>query len=491
MPALKDAPPGGTPEQRLAHLVKELEDFLADDGRFPTLESKVKALSEWMVEEKKIDLKKVVEDLEKQKAQVETLKKSIRSHKGGLYTPGVESAPFDMHRAMVGMLRSIEAGGNHKKQFDQVRAGSEYEVMKATFERAEGFEAYDSAERKAVQQVGDDTLGGFFVPDQVIADMISAIYSRSPWISLDADDGTTRISVLQGLTGGNVKIPQFNGGVIAFWHGEEDAIAESVATVGEMTMTPKALGVLVIMTESMKRMQGYGFDALLRRDMIRAISRKLDFSIPYGLGGADQPLGIVNTPGIKIFQAKVTSGVDESDVVDPTTITDWPSAAVGFEALSKMQLGLEEDNIDMDETYAFISSPRFFTNLKNLKIREFAAGLDSESGFVIGAPMLTDTRLADIIGEFGKSTQIPTNLLPGASIGGATTNTDAKHTDVFSGNLGEIVLGRWAGLEFSTDNGLGKYFASGKTQIKMVMHADIGIRQPRAIMCCPNAKVRP
>lgn len=508
MPAPAAPPASLTPEQKLAKLVEHLEPFFAEDGELKTIKSQVKALVAMFDGSEKIDIKAVVEQVEKNKAGLETLTKRIRATKrGGFDLEGAEGMPFSMHKTLLAVSRSNDRryGGSHKQIFESLGAGHEFEVLKMVDRQRlnagpdDHFRVFDEqSTTKAIQNISDDQLGGFFVPDQVAADIIGPIYTRSVFVNATGEDGdTSRVSVLDGIMGGRYDTMRFDGGVVAFWLGEQEKIAESVAKMGKMSLSPKRLGCLVMLTEPMRKFGANGFEALLRRDMTRAIAKKIDHAIAYGQGGDDEPRGIakstLNTAtqvGIKVFKALVTSGVDLGDVVDPTTVTDWDAFPVGIETLDKMKLILEEDNVDADETFTYVSSPRFFSQLKNLKVEQFSGSQEQKSPFVLGPPMITDSKLRDIIGPFGKSTQIPTTAKPGASIEGPTDSTDDKCSDVFFGNLGEVLFGRWAGIEVTSDGATGKYFDQGIEQIKLVTYCDVGIRQARALGICPNAKVR-
>ncbi len=92
-------------------------------------------------------------------------------------------------------------------------------------------------------------------------------------------------------------------------------------------------------------------------------------------------------------------------------------------------------------------------------------------------------RLGQIIGDHDATTQIPSNK---------TLNSVSKFTDVFRGNMSEIVLGRWGGIEILEDEGKsGTNFLSGQRYVKTQLYVDIGIRHAEAIAYCPDARARP
>ena len=55
--------------------------------------------------------------------------------------------------------------------------------------------------------------------------------------------------------------------------------------------------------------------------------------------------------------------------------------------------------------------------------------------------------------------------------------------------LGHYLFARWAGMEITDDRGLGSGFPSGSMLVKLVMRADVLVREVRAMRFCPDAKV--
>jgi len=460
-------PKSQTVEQEAAEVVRQLQALLTGEDSLSVTVQRVKDLQSVVEPLKGLDPAKIMEELDKFRASQERMVTLIRGSKRGFYVPGIEDEKFSMLKAMI----AIKTG-------DWKDAGKEQEILR-------------SVREKASQVIGNDKLGGHFVPDQVIPEVIAAIYTRSVFLNL-GPDGTTRVSVLEGLQGGNVKIPKFDGGLIAYWIGEEDEYAESQTNVGDVTLNPKKIGVLVRLTDSMRRFQGFGFENLLRNDMVRALAKKVDWTIPYGLGTNDMPLGLFRQAGIKIFRAENGVVYDQNTEAGRTAlaaITDWDGGELDFDGLDDMMGALEDDDIVADESFAFISAPRYFRRQKQLKVDNFSGHIDAKP-YLLGMPMLSDARLRELIGDFDKSTQIPTTSKPGASVQGATDSTNEKYTDVISGNLNNILFGRWGGIEIEDDGGKGKGFTSDHTYMKLRMYGDMCVRQPRSLIVCPDAKAR-
>jgi len=453
-------------EEQVALVVERMNGLFEGDESITTTLERVKALQATVDGFENLDLKAVVDEVEKLRAEQEKLVRSIRTSKKGVYVPGAEDEDFSCLKAMIGIRTGKWAG-----------AETERDIMKA------------AAEIKAGQNVGDDSAGGYFIPDQVIPEVIGAIYAQSVFVALEGE-GTTRISVLEGLTGGSVKIPKFDGGLIAYWIGEEDSYAISSAEVGDVTLSPKKMGVLVRLTDSMVKLQGFGFEKMLRADMARAAAKKLDWTVAYGTGGDNMPRGIANMRGIKFYSNEQGAVYTKAQIETAgSPLDDWDGGTLDFDTLMNMELALEEDDIVLDASHAWITSPRGIHYLKRLRIPQFSG--DTAGAYLVGAPYLSDARLVDVIGSpIAKCTQIPSDNLPGESAHGATDSTNEKYTDIFGGNLNNIVLGRWAGIEVDDDGGKGPGFLRDHLYIKLKMHCDVQARQQRGIIMCPDAQCR-
>lgn len=463
-----------TKEQMTAELLEKLEGV---EGWGGTIDNRLKTLEQSVdgFKANQVDAKQVGEDLAQIKATQQQLRTLIRTNRGGAYVPGLEDEAerFNLVRAFTAMKRS------RKDDWSDVGAQRELEVLKAV-------------KVKAAQSIGEDTLGGYFVPDQVIPDVIQAVYTQSVFVNLDGLTGETNVSVIGGLTGGNVKIPRFDGGCVAFWIGEEAAFTETLAKVGDVNMNPKKAGALIKMTDAYQRFAGYGLDRLVRRDLSAALAKLVDRAVMYGKGGDDEPRGIAYNQDIKLYSAQSGNTLaNTAAAVTAENSNAWTGAELDFDGLDAMKLALEEDDISPDASTRYIFAPRYRRRVASLKVSQYATQT-LNFGYLLGSPMLNDARLAEIIGPFSKWNQMPTKNKAGATVNATPSGggTSLVFTDILFGRMSEVLLGRWGGIEVEDDAGKGTGFATDHTFLKIRMYCDVGFRQPRAIILCPDAKAR-
>lgn len=445
-----------TPEQQVAkQLLQNMEALnksvatLTDD-----LESLKKSSEGW----KGLDVGETIKEFEKQRAWFEQVKKTIQKSRHGMHFSGIEDCAddFSLIKAMCA-IRTGDWGG----------AGFEKEVL-------------DEAREKASQSVEIGDRGGFFVPEQVIPEIIPAVYANSALISLD-DDGTTLCSVIDGMTTETAKIAKFSGGVLSYWVGEEENITESMASVGDVDIRLKKLAALVRLTDAMRRFASFGFEQLLRRDMVKSLALKLDWTILYGTGTDNMPRGIFNNPDVAQFSA-------ESGKVITADPADAGGGELDFDHLDEMIGHNEDNNYGTTPNSAFVGAPRYFRRVKQTKIAHYS-GQSTERAYLMGLPRIPDSALEEVIGRFVKTTQVATANVPGKSWGHPTTTTDQFYGDVAYGNWDDVVVARAVALDIEDDRGFHK-FPSDHWYLKAKIYVDVGYRRPESIVACADAKMR-
>ncbi len=460
-------------EQELADFRKALELL---KGRVKDIDGSLEAIKAIKEQLGDVSFKDILEAIEKQNVAFEKAVAYVKRGGMGLgvrsMIPGLDDgdADFSILRAVGACTR---AQGSHEKF--KALAPHEYEVMEHA--------------RKFVQtktsQTNIDERGGFFVPDQVIAEVIVAVFAKSAFLTLPGGEGQTRVRVIDGLVGDPVIIPRFDRGMEAFWTAERGDYTESEITVGQITLRRKKLTVLATITEEMLRWGAFGFEQLFRDDMSTAIATEVDRAIMFGSGIGNEPRGILAHDDIQYFS---------HDTEELTTAAGPATTAGGepnFDVLQDMMGALEDANFEPDASFAYIAHPRYWRKLKQLKIDNFS-GQAANQPILVGIPMLSDAKLRELVGfDIGRSTQIPTTDAAGAQKSWTTAGAgaDAAHSTVFAGNWNQFLFDRWSGIDVLYDGGLTR-FRNDETLIKMRMWADQAIRQPEAIVVSPDVRVR-
>lgn len=141
------------------------------------------------------------------------------------------------------------------------------------------------------QQTAVAADGGALVPtDYLTGSFIDLLRKRAALPQLG-------VRVLSGLTG-NVSIPKQTGGATTYWFGEGAGPQASTSQFGNVTLTPHSLGAKVSITRRMVLQSSPDIEALVRDDMIRAISTEIDRVGINGDASSDAPDGLLNTPDL-------------------------------------------------------------------------------------------------------------------------------------------------------------------------------------------------
>lgn len=464
-------------------LAEKLLDFM--DGTGEESRSSILAAIKELKGKETVDTKGILEELEKIKAAQRAMQESIRRSRSGFYFPGVEDtgAEFSLSKACLGRMN-----GGTKEAYEAMGAGYEWSVIAEAQKKIEQVYPKSLQAHGKAMTAGDVTSAGNFIPDQTIPDVIERLYQRSIFFDATGEgDGSTRISILDGLTGsGNVNLPKFKGGFVAYWMDELDDITLSDATVGTVTFQAHEMGVATELTKALMDNAGYGFEGFFRRGMVRVAAEKLDTAIPFGRGGR-QPRGFFFHNDVIVYRAEDNTFLTQGQAA---AVSDWDGGVVDFDDLDNIDTYLEEQRVQTDGPNSWtMSSRRFFRTLAQLKTINDTA---QTSGFpyLLGMPMLSNARLAELIGQFDYSTIFGTSNLPGADIMGSTDSVTAKYGSFARGNLDQAVWGRWAGIEVADDGGIGTGFLARKTTVRLVMRGDLQLRRGTEIIVCPDAKVR-
>ena len=223
---------------------------------------------------------------------------------------------------------------------------------------------------------------------------------------------------MTGLVG-NVSIPTYSGANVG-WGAETVAASDGAGTFGEVELSPKRLTAYIDISKQFLIQDSASAEALIRKDIVDAISNKLESTILGNVAGsATQPAGLFN-------------GV----TADTTDVT--------FADILNMEKTLEKKNVYGD--IKFIVSPDAKYILRNTAV----GGTKSDFKMIMSD---------------GEIDGIPT----------LCTNAVASK-GVILGNFNDLVIGQWGGIDLTVD----PYTQAANGKIRLVVNAYFDAKAQRA-----------
>ena len=249
------------------------------------------------------------------------------------------------------------------------------------------------------------------------------------------------VQTLVGLVGDQHIPKQATAGAVE-WVGE----GEGTGSPGEpaytgLTMTPKTVRGRVDLTRKMVLQASPASDALISDELLRVVMLEVDRVILNGSGSANQPLGILNSPGIGVPSYDETSGTSE------------------YVSLVNAMTTVADANVE-DEKSAFLTS----TGIRGRLMARFQ---DPGSGLTVWKPGSEPGRGTIAGYAAATSNNVPRDL-------GAGNDEHA----IIAGDWSSILLGLWSGVDIKPDEvTLGD---SGGLVLRVFQDVDVLLRRPEA-----------
>lgn len=122
--------------------------------------------------------------------------------------------------------------------------------------------------------------------------------------------------VLSGLQG-DLAIPRKTSGTNFYWLDEDDEPELSDFDFSTIALTPKTIAGALCVTRRLRKQSSLSVENLMRQDMIAGIAVAIDLAQLTGTGQNNQPLGLLNQPGLPggVYDGSVAWG----DLVDMET----------------------------------------------------------------------------------------------------------------------------------------------------------------------------
>ncbi|MFT3810539.1 MAG: phage major capsid protein [Micropepsaceae bacterium] len=236
--------------------------------------------------------------------------------------------------------------------------------------------------------------------------------------------------VLSGLTG-NVDIPRRKASNTASWIAENAALTPNDPQFDKVQLTPKHVGALTEFSRNMLLQSSPDVEQLIRADFAAVLAEGIDRAAING-GGANEPDGILQTPGIGSFDV---SPLSWSGVLDGIADIETANADTG--------------------ALGWATHPQAVKLMRGtLKVNA-----DAGAGFIMDAPgQLAGYRLAS-------STVVPTNGSP------------AQPSLIF-GNWNDLMIGYWSAFEILVNPYESTAYAKGNVQVRGLLTCDVAVRHP-------------
>lgn len=269
-----------------------------------------------------------------------------------------------------------------------------------------------------------------------------------PELFIDRLRNTTRVrslgaTVLTGLTG-NVIIPRRKASVVAGWVAENSPLPYSDPQFDGVTLSPKHAGVITEWSRNMILQASPDVEQLCRQDMALVLAEMLDAAAITGTGTNNQPLGILNTPGIGTVAMGTNGG----------TVT--------YDALADL-VG------QVDDANATGGSMAFLTNTK---VRRSVAKIKDTAGNPLGLPVV-----------FQGANVAYSNIVPGNLSKGTGNNLSA----VIYGNWSDLLIGVWSELDILVNPYESTAYSKGNVSIRAMMTVDVAVRHPESFAAIKDA----
>lgn len=280
------------------------------------------------------------------------------------------------------------------------------DVLKGSIAReAKVAEAVRSMLAQRDLTVGTASAGGNLVATDLLAgSFIDLLRNRMVLAQLGA-------TVLDGLTG-NVAIPSQTSGASTYWVAENVDVTESQAAFGQVTLTPKTVGMFTDFSRKTLLQATPAIEALVRADLANGIAAEIDRVGLAGSGSGAEPRGVINTAGI----GAVAGGTN--------------GAAPTYAHMVSLEEAVGIANAD-------IGSLSYVTNAKmraQLKLTQVFASTN-------GQPVWQGN-------EVNGYRAVATNCMPSNLTKGSASGTCSA---IAYGNWVDLLVGFWSGLDLILD----------------------------------------
>lgn len=338
-------------------------------------------------------------------------------------------------------------------------------------------------EREVSQSIGqrsNKTSAGIFMPTNLTfyAGSRAADYSFGTGAGLSATSGGSNIvatnllagsfidllrnkarvfglgaQMLSGLTG-NVDIPRQKAAGQVYWIGEGGTLPQTGAQFDKVSLSPKHMGALSVITRNMLQQSTPYIEQLVRADMIQTAALGIDAAALFGTGTAAQPLGIANQAGI----GSVIGGTN--------------GGALTIDNLIDLETQVAMANAD-EGAMAYLTNAKAVGALKKLKS---TTGQYLWSNSPMGQRSTTP-------GEINGYPVSRTNQARGNLTKGTGTNL----SEVYFGDWSQLLVGEWGVVEILPNPYAVGIYEQGGIELRVLQTIDVAVRHAQSFSVMSDA----
>ena len=354
--------------------------------------------------------------------------------------------------SVVNLLRSQLSAAEGRKPEDSFELEVSNHIQKQLGRSGCFVPALDLAwgAKRDVLQTGIVGSGGAMVATDLMGgDFIEALRNRT----ILGRAGARFLSDLQG----NVDFPKQNGTSNTYWVSEGATIPESSLSTDLVALRPHDVAAIVPATRRLLAQSSIDIEALVRADIVAGIAEAVDRAAISGSGAENEPLGILNYPGVGAVEIGLNGG------------------APNWGHLVALETAVAEANAD-SETSVYVMNARTRGKLKT------TAKVTGQDVF-----LWTDTPIGTpenngVVGTVNGYRAICSNLVPSDLSKGNGTNLSA----IVFGDFSQLLLAEWGVLEI-LPNPYGAGYQQGITTFRAMMTCDIALRHPQAFAVITDA----
>jgi HK97 family phage major capsid protein/HK97 family phage prohead protease len=301
----------------------------------------------------------------------------------------------------------------------------------------------------AVGTAGSGTTGGTLVANNLLAgSFIEVLRNKARVLQAGA-------RILSGLVG-NVTIPRQSGQTATYWVTEGGGLTEAEATFDSITMSPKQLGAVSLITRLMLQQSTPDIEMLARADLVAVLALGIDAAALYGPGSGGAPTGLASISGV----GSVSHGTNGGTL----TIDDIINLEVAVLAANAPE-----------DALAYIANASTIGWLKRQKS-------------TTGQYLWNQQPFGQIQGTPGEINGYPVYRSNQAR-GTLTKGTGTNLQEIYFGNWNELIVGEWGVLEILPNPYDSTAYLAGSIKVRAMQSLDINVRHAASFAICSDAQL--